>query len=69
MGLIIIYKKYNIYKTSLKCQHLIQRIYRMMLGVEDIPTSDRRNKIMKGRSYSDKVLITAINNVNKDKNR
>jgi len=62
-------QKYNIYKSSLKCQHLIQRIYRMMLGIEDIPISDRRNKIMKGRSYSDKVLITAINNVNKDKNR
>jgi hypothetical protein len=44
-------------------------MYRMMLGEEDIPTSTRRNKIMKGKRYSDKVLITAIENVNKDKNR
>jgi hypothetical protein len=41
----------------------------MMLGEEDIPTSTRRNSIMKGGSYSDKVLITAIKNVNNDKNR
>jgi len=40
-----------------------------MLGEEDIPTSKRRNKIMKGRSYIDKVLITSIKNVNKDKER
>jgi hypothetical protein len=39
-----------------------------MLGKEDIPTSDR-NKIMKGKTYMDKVMITSINNVNKDKNR
>jgi|EP01047_Picozoa_sp_COSAG01_P079596 hypothetical protein len=40
-----------------------------MLGEEDIPTSKRRNKIMKGGSYIDKVLITSIKNVNKDKER
>jgi hypothetical protein len=40
-----------------------------MLGLEDIPVSERRNKIMKGKSYMDKVLITSIYNVNKDKNR
>ena len=40
-----------------------------MLGEEDIPTSERRNKIMKGKTYMDKVLITSINNVNKDKQR
>ena len=37
-----------------------------MLGDEDIPTSLRRNKIMKGDSYINKVLITSIENVNKD---
>ena len=61
--------KYNIYKTSLKCKHLINRVYRIMLGEDDIPTSSRRNKIMKGESYIDKVMITSISNVNKDKNR
>ena len=44
-------------------------MYRIMLGKEDIPTSTARNKIMKGKSYIDKVMITSINNVNKDKNR
>jgi hypothetical protein len=37
-----------------------------MLGEDDIPTSTRRNKIMKGNSYMDKVMITSIKNVNKD---
>ena len=44
-------------------------MYKILLGEEDIPTSTRRNKIMKGQSYIDKVLITSIDNVNKDKNR
>jgi hypothetical protein len=62
-------QKYNIYKTSLKCKHLINRVYRIMLGEDDIPTSTRRNKIMKAKSYMDKVMMTSIDNVNKDKNR
>ena len=40
-----------------------------MLGKEDIPTSLHRNKIMKGKTYMDKVMITSIEHVNKDKNR
>ena len=62
-------QKYNIYKVSFKCKQLISRMYRIMLGLEDIPTSLHRNKIMKGKTYMDKVMITSINNVNKDKNR
>ena len=62
-------QKYNIYKVSFKCKQLISRMYRIMLGIEDIPTSLHRNKIMKGKTYIDKVMITSINNVNKDKNR
>lgn len=60
---------YNIYKVSFKGKQLILRMYKILLGEEDIPTSTRRNKIMKGQSYIDKVLITSINNVNKDKDR
>ncbi len=44
-------------------------MYRIMLGKEDIPTSTTRNKIMKGKTYIDKVMITSIDHVNKDKNR
>ena len=40
-----------------------------MLGEEDLPTSKRRNSIMSGKTYTDKVLITAIHNLNKDKTR
>tara|TARA_R110000772_G_scaffold48469_2_gene110667 strand:+ start:1682 stop:2125 length:444 start_codon:yes stop_codon:yes gene_type:complete len=62
-------QKYNIYKVSFKCKQLIVRMYKIMLGEEDIPVSTRRNKIMKGQTYTDKVLMTSIDNVNKDKNR
>jgi len=62
-------QKYNNYKVSFKCKQLISRMYRIMLGEEDIPTSLHRNKIMKGKTYMDKVMITSIDNVNKDKNR
>ena len=62
-------QKYNIYKVSFKCKQLISKMYRIMLGEEDIPFSAKRNSIMRGKTYTDKVLQTAIYNVNKDKNR
>jgi hypothetical protein len=61
-------QKYNIYKVSFKCKQLISRMYRIMLGEEDLPTS-HRNKISKKKSYSDIVLMKSIENVNKDKTR
>ena len=60
-------QKYNIYKVSFKCKQLISRMYRIMLGKEDIPTSLYRNKIMKGKTYMDRVLQTSIKHANKDK--
>ena len=62
-------QKYNIYKVSFKCKQLIKRMYRIMLGEEDLPTSKQRNSIMRNNTYTDKVLRRAINNVNKDKDR
>tara|TARA_R110001592_G_scaffold52831_2_gene162094 strand:+ start:854 stop:1300 length:447 start_codon:yes stop_codon:yes gene_type:complete len=62
-------QKYNIYEVSFKCKQLISRMYRIMLGEDDIPTSERRNKLIAGNSYTDKVLTEAIYNVNKDKTR
>ena len=44
-------------------------MYRIMLGEDDIPTSARRNKLIAGNSYTDKVLTEAIYNVNNDKQR
>jgi len=61
-------QKYNIYKVSFKCKQLISRMYRIMLGEEDIPTNSK-NKIMNKNSYSDKMLAYSILNTNKDKTR
>ena len=55
-------QKYNIYKTSVKCKLLINRIYKMLLGQEDLPG-------IKGDTYTDKVMNKAIELINKDKNR
>jgi len=61
-------QKYHIYKVSIKCKQLISRMYRIMLGEEDIPVT-KSNKIFNRSSYSDTVLTTSIINVNKDKTR
>jgi|TARA_S200002703_G_scaffold159623_1_gene173774 hypothetical protein len=58
-------QKYNIYKVSFKCKQLISRMYRIMLGEEEIPTKKRSNKVMRGESYSDKVLAASILNMNR----
>tara|TARA_R110002051_G_scaffold246594_1_gene306265 strand:+ start:535 stop:984 length:450 start_codon:yes stop_codon:yes gene_type:complete len=60
-------QKYNIYKLSFKGKQLLARIYRIILGEEEIPETTRNNFIMKRDCYSDKTLATAIINVNKDK--
>jgi hypothetical protein len=57
--------KYNIYKVSTKCKYLIKRIYRILLGTEDIPIS-RRSIFNKNKTYTDKVFNSAINKMNKD---
>lgn len=62
-------QKYNIYKVSFKCKQLISKMYRIMLGKEDLPVSKHRNVIMKGKTYMDTVMIAAIENVNNDKTR
>ena len=60
--------KYSIYKTSFKCSQLISRIYRILLGEEDLPTSER-STFYNNKSYSDKVFNKAIDDMIKDKNR
>ena len=50
-------QKYHIYKVSYKCKQLISRIYRIMLGEEEMPTK----KLEKSNRYSYKVMIKAIN--------
>ena len=57
-------QKYNIYKVSIKCKQLISRMYRIMLGEEDMPT----NKLNTNR-YIYKVTSKSIDFVNADKKR
>ena len=56
-------QKYHIYKVSYKCKQLISRMYRIMLGEEDMPTT----KLEKSNRYSYKVITKAINYANRDK--
>ena len=59
---------YTIFKTSFKCSQLISRIYRILLGEEDLPTSER-SVFYKNKSYTDKVMNKSINDMIKDKDR
>jgi hypothetical protein len=60
--------KYSIFKTSYKCSQLVSRIYRILLGEEDLPTSDR-SIFYNNKSYTDKVMNKAIDDMIKDKDR
>ena len=58
-------QKYHIYKVSLKCKQLISKMYRIMLGEEDII----KGKIDKGNKYNHNVISKSIDYLNKDKTR
>jgi hypothetical protein len=58
-------QKYHIYKVSQKCKQLTSRMYRIILGEEDMPTI----KLEKSNKYSFKVITKAVEYVNKDKTR
>ena len=60
--------KYAVYKTSLKTKLMINRMYKIMLGQEDIPVTES-NVFYKNKSYSDKVYNKAIDDMIKDKER
>ena len=60
--------KYSIFKTSFKCSQIISRIYRILLGEEDPPFTER-NIFNKNKSYTDKVMIKALDDMIKDKDR
>ena len=60
-------RDHNKYKISRKGKMLINKIYRILVGQEDLPSSARRNKIMKRGTYIDKVYSQAIKEFNKKK--
>jgi hypothetical protein len=51
-------QKYNIYKLSIKNKQLIARVYRILLGEEELPLFKNSS------TYTEKVLNTAIKNFN-----
>ena len=61
-------QKYTIYTVSTKAKHLISRIYRILLGEEDIPMTES-NVFYKNESYTDKVMNKAIDDMIKDPKR
>ena len=60
--------KYTVYKTSFKCSQLISRMYRILLGEEDIPTGEG-NVFYKNKTYTDKVFNKAVDDMIKDNKR
>ena len=60
--------KYSIFHTSVKCKQLIMRMYRIMLGEEDLPTSSK-SIFYKNKTYTDKVYNKAIDDMIKDPER
>jgi hypothetical protein len=58
----------SVFKTSFKCSQMITRIYRILLGEEDLPTSER-SIFFNNKSYTDKVYNKAIDDMIKDKDR
>jgi hypothetical protein len=53
---------------ELKCSQLISRIYRVLLGEEDLPISER-STFFNNKSYTDKVYNKAIDDMIKDIDR
>jgi DNA-binding PadR family transcriptional regulator len=58
---------HNKYIVTRKGKLLINKIYRILIGEEDLPSSARRNKVMSRKSYMDKVYSEAIKKFKKQK--
>jgi hypothetical protein len=60
--------KYAVYKVSSKSKRLINRIYRILLAEEDLPTATT-SVFYKNETYTDKVFNKAIDDMINDKDR
>ena len=58
---------HNKYIVTQKGKRLINKIYRILIGKEELPFSAKRNTIMKRKTYIDKVYSQAIKKFNKQK--
>lgn len=57
---------HNKYKVTVRGKRLINRIYKILIGQEDIPEDARNSKVAKRKTYVDKVYANAISKFNKD---
>ena len=60
--------KYSIYEVSFKTKLLITRMYKILLGEEDIPYTSA-NRFYRENTYTDKVYGKAVDDMIKDKTR
>jgi len=60
--------KYAVYQMSRKAKSLITRVYRILLGEENLPQSSR-SVFYKNKTYTDKTFNKAIDDMVKDKER
>jgi len=60
--------KYSIFQVSFKTKLLVNRMYKILLGKEDIPHTSS-NVFYRGKTYTDKVYGKAVDDMIKDKTR
>mgnify|MGYP000085095174 CR=1 FL=1 len=60
--------KYSIYEVSFKTKMLVTRMYKILLGQEDIPFTSA-NRFYRENTYTDKVYGKAVDDMIKDKTR
>ena len=60
--------KYSIFQVSFKTKLLVNRMYKILLGKEDIPHTNS-NVFYRGKTYTDKVYGKAVDDMIKDKTR
>lgn len=59
-------QKYKIYQVTEKTRVMINRVYRILLGEEEIPVTNR-SKFYKNKTYTDKVMNRSIDFMIKEK--
>lgn len=60
--------KYSLFKVSFKTKQMTSRVYRVLLGDENIPVTEK-SVYYKNKSYTDKVFNKAVDDMIKDKER
>ena len=59
------HREKTIYKVTRKTNDMVNKIYRIMLGEEEIPVN-QKNPFHKNETYTDKVMQTAIQKMKND---